>query len=516
MIRPITIAAVILLSAALYAADDLLLADFEGDTYGAWQATGEAFGKGPARGTLPRQAAVTGFLGEGLVNTYLEGDGATGTLTSPEFKVERKFINFLIGGGAHQDETCVVLLVDGKIVRSATGRNTEPLDWATWDVSKLIGKAARIRIVDENRAGWGHVNVDHIVQSDTAKAKTVVDSYEGDVLIADFETETWGDWQATGDSFGAGPWLGQSRRDRPGTWRGERAAHSGAKGAKPTGTLTSPEFAIERKFINLLIGGGNWPGLTCVNLLVDGQVVRTSAGTDDDTLTWVTWDVTDINGKTARIQFVDGHSGLFGHVMVDQIVHSNRPRSPEIVGDREPGRQMARAAMEKFGVQDIIFATRQEEPDGHWYANFSYWSSSPTRRMYHDGGSLRRLNLKTGEVTKLIDEPTGGVRDPQLHYDGKRILFSYRKGGQPFYHLYEMNVDGTGLRQITDGPFDDIEPSYLPDGGIVFCSTRCNRMVNCYYVRVAIVHRCDADGSNIRPLSCNIEQDNTPWPLPDG
>ena len=174
------------------------------------------------------------------------------------------------------------------------------------------------------------------------------------------------------------------------------------------------------------------------------------------------------------------------------------------------------ATLRKCGVGDIIFATRKLDPDGHWYANFGYWSDNPKRTLYHDGGKLRRLSLASGTVTTLVDEPTGGVRDPQVHYDGKRILFSCRKGGQPFYHLYEINADGTGLRQLTDGDYDDIEPCYLPDGDIIFCSSRCNRMVNCWFVRVAVIYRCDGDGRNIRQLSANLEQDNTPWVLPYG
>ena len=59
-------------------------------------------------------------------------------------------------------------------------------------------------------------------------------------------------------------------------------------------------------------------------------------------------------------------------------------------------------------------------------------------------------------------------------------------------------------------------PAYLPDGGIVFVSSRCKRWVNCWLTQVAILHRCDADGRNIESLSANLEQDNTPWPLPDG
>ena len=95
-------------------------------------------------------------------------------------------------------------------------------------------------------------------------------------------------------------------------------------------------------------------------------------------------------------------------------------------------------------------------------------------------------------------------------------IASYRQGGTETYHLWEIQADGTGLRQLTDGIYDDIEPSYLPDGGIVFVSARARRWVQCWLTQVASLHRCDADGRHIRPLSANLEQDNTPWPLPDG
>ncbi len=150
---------------------DLLIADFEGDTYGDWKTTGEAFGKGPARGTLPGQMPVTGYLGKGLVNSFHGGDQSTGTLTSPPFKVERRYINFLVGGGKYPGKTCINLLVDDKVVRTATGPNDKPggseaLDWACWDVAELEGRSAVIQIVDDATGGWGHINVDHIVQSD--------------------------------------------------------------------------------------------------------------------------------------------------------------------------------------------------------------------------------------------------------------------------------------------------------------------------------------------------------------
>ena len=177
MSRSLSLIAVLAAAPLAAAADrpDLLVADFEGDTYGpGWTTAGTAFGTGPARGTLPNQMPVSGFLGKGLVNSFLGGDAATGTLTSPEFKVGRKYLNFLVGGGRHPGKACVNLLVGGKVVRTATGPNdrpggTEHLDWATWDVAEFEGRAAVLQIVDDERGGWGHVNVDHVIQSDAKK-----------------------------------------------------------------------------------------------------------------------------------------------------------------------------------------------------------------------------------------------------------------------------------------------------------------------------------------------------------
>ena len=77
--------------AALHAAEPILIADFESETYGEWKVEGDAFGKGPARGKLPGQMKVEGFLGEGLVNSFSRGDKATGKLTSPAFTITSHF-----------------------------------------------------------------------------------------------------------------------------------------------------------------------------------------------------------------------------------------------------------------------------------------------------------------------------------------------------------------------------------------------------------------------------------------
>ena len=168
---------------------------------------------------------------------------------------------------------------------------------------------------------------------------------------------------------------------------------------------------------------------------------------------------------------------------------------------------------------EILFSERHPGRDyaGHYYANFGYDCGNENYWLHGaDGGRLAIFSPITGSVRTLLEDASGALRDPQIHYDGKRLVFSYRKGGTHHYNLYEMNLDGSGLRQITRGDWDDIEPTYLPDGGIAFCSTRCKRYVPCWLAPVAVLFRCDGDGNGLRQLSSGTAPENTPAVLPDG
>ena len=141
-------------------------ADFEGTDFGGWVARGDAFGKAPARGALSGQGSLGGYRGQGLACSFHGGDAATGTLTSPAFKVRRPFVSFLIGGGSHAGRTCVQIRVGDKVVRSLTGRDDEFLVTATFDLGPFVGQMAMIEIVDAATGAWGHINADHFVFSD--------------------------------------------------------------------------------------------------------------------------------------------------------------------------------------------------------------------------------------------------------------------------------------------------------------------------------------------------------------
>jgi len=126
-----------------------------------------AFDTGPSTGTGKGQQPVTGFLGKRLLNSFVrQGDSATGALVSTEFEVKKRYIHFLIAGGAKQELTGMQLVVQDQPLRTACGENSEELKWASWDVQDLIGRSAHIRIFDKTSESWGHICVDHIVFSD--------------------------------------------------------------------------------------------------------------------------------------------------------------------------------------------------------------------------------------------------------------------------------------------------------------------------------------------------------------
>ena len=122
-----------------------------------------------------------------------------------------------------------------------------------------------------------------------------------------------------------------------------------------------------------------------------------------------------------------------------------------------------------------------------------------------------------GNLRKLAPRKPGSFWRPDLSFDARKVLFCCRPCDEKSYHLYEMNIDGTGLRQLTSGPYDDIDPIYMPDGHVLFTTTRCNTYVRCMpYTYSYVLARCDADGSNIYLISQNSEPDWCPALLSDG
>ncbi len=147
-----------------------IIADFESGTYEGWTVTGDAFGTAPATGALPNQSPVSGFGGKYFINSFDGGDDPTGKMVSAPFAMDLPYLTFRIGGGNYEGQTCLNLVVDGRVVRTATGRNSEALELRIWDVHEFAGRQAQLEIVDERKGPWGHVLIDDIVLTNTLPA----------------------------------------------------------------------------------------------------------------------------------------------------------------------------------------------------------------------------------------------------------------------------------------------------------------------------------------------------------
>ena len=150
------------------------------------------------------------------------------------------------------------------------------------------------------------------------------------------------------------------------------------------------------------------------------------------------------------------------------------------------------------------------------------WQHQSGHRMGHravPGGRLLVLDglYPGGRLRKLAPEKPGSFWRPDLSFDGRRVLFCYKGYDEKSFRLHEIGIDGTGARQLTESEYDDIDPIYLPDGHIMFTTTRGNTYVRCGpYMYSYVLARCDADGANVYLISANSEPDFLPSLLPDG
>ncbi|WGM21151.1 GH32 C-terminal domain-containing protein [Paenarthrobacter sp. OM7] len=249
-----------------------VMAGFNDGTYNGWTINNEPgnwkngpFGDAPAPGSLPGQSPVTGFGGTGLINSFNDGDWPLGSMQSPTFTVTDDYLNFLIGGGKHPR-------VSDKL------DNTPPPGELKFDGFEVPNGTT---LADAGWTGTGDLTPNY------QPATSGGDFYIGAKRINTFET-------------GAVP--GDDRQ----------------------GTLTSPEFPITKDFMSMLVGGGNRTadsGQTlAVQLLVNGNVVRSLAGDNAGLLNWKGWDVSEFAGEKAQLRVVDEATGGWGHMTLDHVM----------------------------------------------------------------------------------------------------------------------------------------------------------------------------------------------------
>ena len=185
-----------------------------------------------------------------------------------------------------------------------------------------------------------------------------------------------------------------------------------------------------------------------------------------------------------------------------------------------------------LGFDELVFIKRLTYDSNHYYTEYINGSWKP-------GGNLCALDLRTGAVRELCPSLQGGVFGRfDVSFDAKRIVFAWKCAHQEGYRIYEVNADGTGLRQLTfpqdnekwlveqyrarphyHHGTDDMHPCYLADGGIAFISTRCQYGILCDGpddFSTTVLYRMDADGKNLRKLSNSSVSEASPVLMPDG
>ncbi|NQT86875.1 hypothetical protein HQ560_08935, partial [bacterium] len=157
---------------------------------------------------------------------------------------------------------------------------------------------------------------------------------------------------------------------------------------------------------------------------------------------------------------------------------------------------------------------------GSHYAYTEGQSDAQRERHFRPGTGLSLLEMDGlyGKVKSLIDDPKGVIRDPDVSFDGARILFAWKKDDRKDdYHLFEMEAKSGSIRQLTRGlGFADYEGVYLPNGDIVFNSSRCVQTVDCWWTEVSNLYTCGPDGEHLRRLSFDQVHTNYPTVTPDG
>ncbi len=172
-----------------------------------------------------------------------------------------------------------------------------------------------------------------------------------------------------------------------------------------------------------------------------------------------------------------------------------------------------------LGKAPRIVFTKHYDLGGSHYAYTEGQSDAQSERHFEPGSSLCLLTMRGlyGETRTLLDDREGVIRDPDVSYDARGVLFAWKKSlDEDDYHLYEMNVASGAVRQLTFGlGFADYEGAYTPSGHIVFNSTRCVQTVDCWWTEVSNLYTCDGEGRYLRRLGFDQVHSNYPTLTPD-
>jgi len=154
--------------------------------------------------------------------------------------------------------------------------------------------------------------------------------------------------------------------------------------------------------------------------------------------------------------------------------------------------------------EEILYVERDQFIKDHHNTATIFQTGEVNTGSFRPGAALKVWNTITDEVRIIFETKSGSIRDPEVSWDARTIIFSYRDRIENDYHIAEINVDGSNFHWLSGlKGASDIDPLYLPDGGIVFSSTRETKYCMCNRHIMANLYRMDADGANINQLGYN-------------
>ena len=331
---------------------------------------------------------------------------------------------------------------------------------------------------------------------------------------------------------------------------------------RQTGVIESPTIRLTSPTITFKIGGGQHARFELVDRAT-GQAIISATGENGERMRTVTWNVPKFVGKDVYFRVVDGATCGWGHVTIDDVSFTGTIGAADYDERRKPSADAvasAAAAVRELGAKflsypavklleelsasaskstkafdafllkalvrenpivnahEIVYVTRAQYARDHHNTATIFQCGEINQNSYRTQGALKALDPKTGAVRVIVPEVVERtVRDPEVDYDRRRIVFSMRKGKADDYHLYSVNADGTGLAQLTrEKGVSDIDPVWLPDGDILFSSTRNPKYCMCNRHIMANLYRMKPDGANIHQIGVSTLFEGHSSVLPDG